>query len=125
MKKILILMSFVLPLTILAQTKPMPKKTNGKTTPKNENMRGEMPTHFLYMIMTVEEVKKSKKEETTTTKFRFQSFDSRYSERLSVSTKNKSSTIEVLNLLGRSGWELVSVNNEHYYFKNRFLAEKR
>ena len=34
MKKILILMSFVLPLTILAQTKPMPKKTNGKTTPK-------------------------------------------------------------------------------------------
>ncbi len=124
MKKILILMCFVLPLTILAQTRPLPKKPNGKTAPKNENMRGEKPTNFLYMIMTVEEVKKSKKEETTT-KFKFQSFDSRYSERLSVSTKNKTSTIEVLNLLGRSGWELVSVNNEHYYFKNRFLAEKR
>lgn len=124
MKKILILMCFVLPLTILAQTRPLPKKPNGKTAPKNENMRGEKPTNFLYMIMTVEEVKKSKKEEATT-KFKFQSFDSRYSERLSVSTKNKTSTIEVLNLLGRSGWELVSVNNEHYYFKNRFLAEKR
>tara|TARA_Y200000002_G_scaffold328108_1_gene291571 strand:+ start:333 stop:707 length:375 start_codon:yes stop_codon:yes gene_type:complete len=124
MKKILILMCFVLPLTILAQTRPLPKKPNGKTAPKNENMRGEKPTNFLYMIMTVEEVKKSKKEETST-KFKFQSFDSRYSERLSVSTKNKTSTIEVLNLLGRSGWELVSVNNEHYYFKNRFLAEKR
>lgn len=124
MKKILILMCFVLPLTILAQTRPLPKKPNGKTAPKNENMRGEKPTNFLYMIMTVEEVKKSKKEETPT-KFKFQSFDSRYSERLSVSTKNKTSTIEVLNLLGRSGWELVSVNNEHYYFKNRFLAEKR
>lgn len=124
MKKILILMCFVLPLTILAQTRPLPKKPNGKTAPKNENMRGEKPTNFLYMIMTVEEVKKSKKEETTT-KFKFQSFDSRYSERLSVSTKNKTSTIEVLNLLGSSGWELVSVNNEHYYFKNRFLAEKR
>ncbi len=124
MKKILILMCFVLPLTILAQTRPLPKKPNGKTAPKNENMRGEKPTNFLYMIMTVEEVKKSKKEETST-KFKFQSFDSRYSERLSVSTKNKTSTIEVLNLLGRSGWELVSVNNEHYYFKNRFLAKKR
>ena len=124
MKKILILMCFVLPLTILAQTRPMSKKPNGKTAPKNENMRGEKPTHFLYMIMTVEEVKKSKKEETTT-KFNFQSFDSRYSERLYASTKDKTSTIEVLNLLGRSGWELVSVNNEHYYFKNRFLAEKR
>ncbi len=124
MKKILILMCFVLPLTILAQTRPLPKKPNGKTAPKNENMRGEKPTNFLYMIMTVEEVKKSKKEEATT-KFKFQSFDSRYSERLSVSTKNKTSTIEVLNLLGSSGWELVSVNNEHYYFKNRFLAEKR
>jgi len=124
MKKILILMCFVLPLTILAQTRPLPKKPNGKTAPKNENMRGEKPTNFLYMIMTVEEVKKSKKEETST-KFKFQSFDSRYSERLSVSTKNKTSTIEVLNLLGRSGWELVSVNNEHYYFKNRFLGKKR
>ena len=31
-----------------------------------------MPTHFLYMIMKVEEVKKSKKEEPTT-KFKFQS----------------------------------------------------
>lgn len=124
MKKILILMSFVLPLTILAQTKPMPKKTNGKTTPKNENMRGEMPTHFLYMIMKVEEVKKSKKEEPTT-KFKFQSFDSRYSGKLNDIVKDKTSTIEVLNLLGRRGWELVSVNNEHYYFKNRFLAKNR
>jgi hypothetical protein len=124
MKKILILMSFVLPLTILAQTRPMPKKPNGKTAPKNENMRGEKPTHFVYMIMNVEEVKKTKKEEPTT-KYKFQSFDSRYSEKIYHSIKDKTSTIEVLNLLGRRGWELVSVNNEHYYFKNRFLAEKR
>jgi hypothetical protein len=124
MKKILILMCFVLPLTILAQTRPMPKKSNGKTPSKNENMRGEKATHFLYMIMIIEEVKKSKKVETTT-KFKFQTFDSRYSEKLYASIKDKTSTIEVLNLLGRSGWELVSINNQHYYFKNRFLAEKR
>ena len=125
MKKILVLMSFVLPLTILAQTRPMPsKKPNGKTAPKNENMRGEKPTQFVYMIMKVEEVKKSKKE-ASTTKFKIESFDSRYSEKIYDSIKDKTSTIEVLNLLGRRGWELVSVNNEHYYFKNRFLAEKR
>ena len=124
MKKILILMSFVLPLTILAQTRPMPKKPNIKTAPKNENMRGEKPTHFVYMIMKVEEVKKTKKEEPTI-KYKFQSFDSRYTEKINNSIKDKTSTIEVLNLLGRRGWELVSVNNEYYYFKNRFLAEKR
>ena len=62
MKKILILMCFVLPLTLLAQTRPMPKKPNGKTAPKNENMRGEKPTQLVYMILKVEEVKKSKKE---------------------------------------------------------------
>ena len=117
-------MCFVLPLTILAQTRPMPKKHNGKTAPKNENMRGEKPTHFLYMIMTVEEVKKSKKEETNT-KFKFQSFDSRYTERLYASTKDKTSTIEVLNILGRIGWELVSVENGRYFFKNKSLGQKR
>jgi len=124
MKKILILMSFVLPLTILAQTRPMSKKPNGKTAPKNENMRGEKPTQFVYMIMKVEEVKKSKKE-VSTTKFKIESFDSRYSEKIHDYIKDKTSTIEVLNLLGLRGWELVSVNNEHYYFKNRFLVKNK
>ena len=124
MKKILILMCFVLPLTILAQTRPMPKKPNGKTAPKNENMRGEKPTQFVYMIMKVEEVKKSKKE-VSTTKFKIESFDSRYSKKIHDYIKDKTSTIDVLNLLGLRGWELVSVNNEHYYFKNRFLVKNK
>ena len=124
MKKILILMSFVLPLTILAQTRPMPKKTNGKTAPKNENMRGEKPAQFVYMIMKVEEVKKSKKEEPTTN-FIFQSFDNRYSEKIGAAVNTKKSVIDVLNMLGQRGWELVSVENGRYFFKNKSLAQKR
>ena len=73
MKKILVLMSFVLPLTILAQTRPMPKKPNVKSVSKNENMRNGEAHSLFYMIMKVEEVKKSKKEEPST-KFKFRIF---------------------------------------------------
>ena len=76
MKKILILMSFILPITILAQTRPMPKKTNQKTVAtKNENIKDEKPTHYFYMSMDVEEINQKKKEEPST-KFKFKSFDS-------------------------------------------------
>lgn len=124
MKKILVLMSFILPLTILAQTKPIPKKTSSKKASKNENMKAEMPTNYFYMIIKVEEVKKSKKEEPSAM-FKIESFDSRYSEKIYDSIKNKTSIIQVLNLLGRRGWELVAVKNENYYFKNSDLARKR
>ena len=124
MKKILVLMSFVLPMTILAQTRPMPKKPNGKTASKNENMRVEKPTHYFYLIIKVEEVKKSKKDESSTI-FNIESFDSRHSDKIYNTIKDKTSIIEVLNVLGRRGWELVSVNNENYYFKNSELAKKR
>ena len=43
MKKILVLMSFVLPITILAQTRPMPKKTNGKNYKKENIIKAKKP----------------------------------------------------------------------------------
>ena len=124
MKKFLVLMIFVFPLATLAQTRPMPNKPNGKTVSKNENMRVEKPTHYFYLIIKVDEVKKSKKDEPSTI-FNVESFDSRHSDKIYNTIKDKTSIIEVLNVLGRRGWELVSVNNENYYFKNSELAKKR
>ncbi|MEC8273342.1 MAG: hypothetical protein VXZ76_00725 [Bacteroidota bacterium] len=124
MKKILVLMIFVFPLATLAQVRPMPKKPNIKTASKNENMRVEKPTRYFYLIIKVEEVKKSKKDEPSTI-FKIESFDSRYSDKIYNTIKDKTSIIEVLNVLGPRGWELVSVDNENYYFKNSELAKKR
>ena len=39
--------------------------------------------------------------------------------------KTETSVINVLNKLGQRGWELVSVNNEYYFFKNRFFNINR
>ena len=127
MKNFLVLMSFVLPLTLMAQTRPMPKKSNSKMTPKNEIVKAQKqkPTSFAYMIMTVEEVKKTKKEDSVT-EFKFESFDDSHSKKMEEYFKiNKKSIIDILNKLGQLGWELVSVNNEHYFFKNRFIDKNR
>ena len=124
MKNILILLIFVVPINLLAQTRPMPKKSNGKTATKNEITKEQKPIPFVYMIMTVEEVKKTKKEDPVI-KFKFNSFDSRHSQKMEDNFKNAESVVVILNKLGQRGWELVSVNNENYFFKNRFIGIKR
>ena len=45
MRKILILTSFILPITILAQTRPMPK-TNQKTVAKENIIKAKKPIPF-------------------------------------------------------------------------------
>ncbi len=124
MKNFLTLMIFVLPLTLFSQTRPMPKKPNFNATPKNEIMGEQKPTSFVYLIMTVEEVKKTKKDDANI-KFKFNSFDDRLSEKMDDNFKTEKSVINVLNKLGQRGWELVSVNNEYYFFKNRFFNINR
>jgi len=120
MKNFLALMIYVLPLTLFSQTRPMPKKPNFNETPKNEIMPEQKPTSFVYLIMTVEEVKKTKKDDSDI-KFKFNSFDDRLSEKMDDIFKTEKSVINVLNKLGQRGWELVSINNEYYFFKNRFF----
>ena len=124
MKNILIFLIFVVPINLLSQTRAIPKKSDDKTAAKNEITKEQKPISFVYMIMTVEEVKKTKKEDPVI-KFKFDSFDSRHSQKMEDNFKNAESVVVILNKLGQRGWELVSVNNENYFFKNRFIGLKR
>ena len=120
MRKILILTSFILPITILAQTRPMPKKTNQKTVAKENIIKAKKPIPFVYMSMDVEEINQKKQEKSFNLKFK--SFDVKYSDKIYKSVKHLNSVIDVLNFLGEKRWELVAVENGRYFFKNNNLS---
>ena len=120
MRKILILTSFILPITILAQTRPMPKKTNQKTVAKENIIKAKKPIPFVYMSMDVEEINQKKQEKSFNLKFN--SFDVKYSDKIYKSVKHLNSVIDVLNFLGEKRWELVAVENGRYFFKNNNLS---
>ena len=54
--------------------------------------------------------------------FKFRSFSKKHTNRLNKSIEGKESVIEVLNLLGQRGWELVAVDNGSYFFKHKNIA---
>ena len=120
MRKILILMSFVLPITILAQTRPMPKKANVKNATKDNIIKDKKPTPYVYMSMEVVETNKKKQQKSFS--FKFKSFDDKYTDRIYKSVKNLNSVIDVLNFLGTKNWELVAVENGRFFLKNNNLS---
>jgi phosphoglycolate phosphatase-like HAD superfamily hydrolase len=122
MRKILILMSFVLPVALMAQTRPAPKKAIDRKPATKDNIRQEKPTVHSYMIMEVVEVKSKK--EPTVLQFKFESLDRRISDKYQNSFKNVKTVIDALNKLGQRGWELVSVENRRYFLKNKFVAKR-
>jgi phosphoglycolate phosphatase-like HAD superfamily hydrolase len=122
MRKILILMSFILPVALMAQTRPAPKKAVDRPVSKN-NAKFEKPASFSYLIMHV--VEKKTKKQVSALEFKFKSFDKRYSEKIFKDFENVNSVVDALNKLGQRGWELVSVENGRYFFKSRFVGVKR
>ena len=122
MKKVLILISFVLPISLMAQTRPMSKKAVDRTASTKE-IRNSKPISYSYMIMNV--IEKKSKKQSSVYKFEFISFDKMYSEKIEKAALSRKSIIDVLNMLGQRGWELVSIENGSYFFKNRSLGPKR
>ena len=106
MKNIIIIISFVLPISILAQTKPMPKKSN------NINI-----DQVFVIQMDVKEI--SNKKSTPKFEFNFTTTRPEFSENLSksISKLNLTKVIQVLNYLEIKGWELVTVDENMYLFR--------
>lgn len=119
MKNILILLIIFLPMTLLAQTKPMPNNSKNNTT-KDKILKEKKPAPYAYMIMNVAE--NTSKKNSPRFSFKFRSFSKKHTNRLNNSIEGKGSVIEVLNLLGQRGWELVAVDNGSYFFKHRNIA---
>ena len=121
MKKIIIMMAFVLPISLLAQTRPAPKKSIDKKI-EDRSYKAEKPKAYAYITMDVVEIKSKK--EPSIMKFKFESFDQKYSDKITKVTQKCESVISVLNILGKKGWELVAVEGQRYYFKNSFVSAR-
>ena len=118
MKNILILLIIFLPMTLLAQTKPMSNNSKDKTT-KDKVLNEKKPAPYAYMVMNVTE--NISKKNSPRFSFKFRSFSVKHTNRLNKSIEGKGSVIEVINLLGQRGWELVAVDNGSYFFKHRSI----
>ena len=118
MKNILIFLIIFLPMTLLAQTKPMPNNSKDKTT-KDKVLNEKKPAPYAYMVMNVTE--NISKKNNPRFSFKFRSFSVKHTNRLNKSIEGKGSVIEVINLLGQRGWELVAVDNGSYFFKHKSI----
>lgn len=121
MKKILIFAVFILPLAMMSQTRPSPKKIQDRPTYSKD--KPVIPTQYSYLIMQIVE-KKVKKGQNPYT-YSIDSFDAKYSEKISRLINDKITVIDALNYLGMRGWQLVTIDNGSYYFKSNSIGVKR
>ena len=111
MKNVILIMALVLPLTILAQTRPSPAKKPLLSEKK------EKTVNYMEMTFTQELVGKKDKQQVKTT-YAFNSTNKRVDEMLEKSSDKFKSVVHALNYLNAMGWELISVSGDKYYFKN-------
>lgn len=113
MKKVILMMALVLPLAMMAQTRPSPAK---KPVP-SEKERAFKPVNYMEMTVTEELVGKKGNKELKTS-YSFNSTNKRIDDMIvDVSSKFKT-VVHALNYLNSMGWELISVSGNKYYLKN-------
>lgn len=127
MKKVIMMMAFVMPVMMMAQTKTAPQK------PPQERV-SKTSFEYIEMIATevaekvVESPKKSKKskKQVSTAKaakvyrltFNFGRGSTDIKKRVEK-VSNMRSPMEALTYLGSMGWELTAVSGDSYYLKRR------
>ena len=113
MKKVILMMTLVLPLAMMAQTRPSPTK---KPIP-SEKERVFKPVNYMEMTLTEELVGKKGNKEVKTS-YSFNSTNKRIDDMIAKSSSKFKSVVQALNYLNSLGWELISVSGDKYYFKN-------
>ena len=107
----MLMMVFVLPLALMAQTRPSPAK-------KPLTMQKEDKTvNYLEMVVLEESIGKKGSKEIKTT-YSFNCTNKRIDDMLTEKSPKFETVIHALNYLSGMGWELVSVSENKYYLKN-------
>ena len=115
MKNIIVLMTIVLPLTLIGQTNSKSLKKQSFEQVKHQK---PLPSVFSYMIMeVVSPIKKSEKANSGKLNFKFITKDSNIKKSLAKLNGKFDSVIEILDVLGSRGYELVGFQNNNYIFK--------
>ena len=111
MKKVILMMAFVLPLAMMAQTRPSPAK---KPVPSE---RVSKKVNYMEMKYSEEMVGKKGSKELKKS-YSFNSTNPRIDKMMTETSRKFETVVDALNYLSSMGWELVSVTDEKYYFKN-------
>jgi hypothetical protein len=121
MKKVIIMICFMLPMLLVAQT------SSTKGSPEKSKRSDFRPVIYTYMIMEFSEKskavvspkskKKSKNLEVeSNSNYTFSSNDKTLDSKLNKLSSEFKSELDALSLLGEMGWHLVQIKGNNYYF---------